>query len=366
MRVAFVDLKRQNKLYKKELIAAIETIVDNAAFIEGQKNEEFEGAFARFCNRKYCVGVNSGTDALLLLLRAYNIGPGDEVITVPMTYIASAMVVSCTGATPVFVDVDPVSYTIDPSQIEKKITKKTKAIIPVHLYGQAADMDPIVTIAKKHNLILIEDCAQAHGALYKGKTVPYAGTGAFSFYPGKNLGAFGDGGAIVTDDKKLKEKLELLRNDGSPRKYIHTTIGYKSRLDTLQAAILLVKLQHLQSFTQKRRAAAKRYSQLLKGVKQIKLPTEMLYATHVYHLYPILVKERNKLQNYLAKDGIATVIHYPIPVHLQEVYQSMGFKKGSFPVSEDIAERTLSLPIFPEITDEEISYVCDRIYKFYF
>lgn len=365
MNIAFVDLVRQYKFYKKEIDATIQEILNNASFVQGKKNEEFEKAFARFCKRKYAVGVNSGTDALLLLLRAHNIGSGDEVITTPFTYIATAMTTTCTGAKPVFVDADSKSYTIDPNKIEEKITKKTKAIIPVHLYGQPADMDPIVAIAKKHNLIIIEDCAQAHGSKYKDRILPYHSDGAFSFYPGKNLGAYGDGGAIVTDEKNLKTKIELLRNDGSLVKYIHKTIGYKSRLDTLQAAVLLVKLRYLNEFNKKRRAAALKYNKLLLGIEQVVTPVEMDYAYHIYHVYAIAAKKRNELQKYLAKHGIATVIHYPIPIHLQEVYKEFGFKKGDFPVSEKLSDSILSLPMFPEIEDREIEYICDSIRKFY-
>lgn len=372
MQIDFVDLKRQNKLYKKELMQAIEQIVDDATFVFGKPLEEFEQCFARFCNKKYAVGLNSGTDALFLTLLAYGIGKTDQVITTPYTYIATAMTVSNVGATPVFVDVDPRSYTIDPTQIEAKITKKTKAIIPVHLYGQAADMDPIIAIAKKYNLIIIEDCAQAHGAKYlpagkagKERIVPYTETGAFSFYPGKNLGAYGDGGAIVTDDKKIKEKIEYLRNDGSIEKYVHKSIGYKSRLDTMQAAILLVKLKYLNDFNKKRGVAAQKYNKLLASISQVKTPNEMDYSYHIYHVYAIQAEKRDKLKKFLARNGIFTVIHYPIPIHLQEAYREFGFKKGDFPISEKLSNSILSLPMFPEIKDIEIEYVCEKIKKFY-
>lgn len=366
MKVAFVDLPRQNKIYKKEFDEAVDEIISTASFIEGPKLYEFEEKFAGFCGSKYCVGVNSGTDALLLLLRAYGIGLNDEVITVSFTYIATAMTVTCTGATPVFVDVDKETYTIAPELIEEKITQKTRAIIPVHLYGQSADMDPIVAIAKKHNLVIIEDCAQAHGARYKGQIVPVTGTGAFSFYPGKNLGAFGDSGAIVTNSKDIRDKLLLLRNDGSVEKYVHKIIGYKSRLDTLQAAVLLAKLPHLSSFNKKRREAAEKYNNHLKKIKQIITPKEASYAIHIYHIYAILVlSKRDELQKYLGKHGIKTVIHYPTPVHLQEVYQNLGYQKGDFPVSEMLANNTISLPMFPEIKDEEIEFVCQKIREFY-
>jgi len=365
MKVAFVNLKRQYKTYKKEIDHAIQEVLDTAGFVMGPKNEEFEKAFAKFCNKKYCVGVNSGTDALFLALKAYGIGDGDEVITAPNSYTASAMAATNAGAKPIFTDVDSRSYNIDPTKIEAKITKKTKAIIPVHLYGQPADMDPIVTIAKKHNLIIIEDCCQAHGAKYKGKVLPHTDSGAFSFYPGKNLGAFGDGGAVVTSSKQIKTALEYLRNDGSIEKYVHKTIGYKSRLDTLQASILLTKLKHLKEFVEKRRRAAQKYNKLLKGVAQIKTPVEMDYAHNAYHIYAVLAERRDALKKYLRINGISTVIHYPTPIHLQEAYKDLVYKKGDFPISEELAAKTISLPMFPEIKGTEIEYVCETIRNFY-
>ena len=365
MHIDFVDLKRQNRLYKKELMEAIEHIVDTASFIQGPELEEFEKEFAIFCNKKYCIGVNSGTDALMLSLLAYGIKAGDEVITVPNSYFSTAMVISNIGAIPVFVDIDPVSYNIDVTRIEQKITKKTKAIIPVHLYGQAADMDPIAALAKKYNLIIVEDCCQAHGAKYKRKSLPYTETGAFSFYPGKNLGAFGDGGAVVTDSPKIKEKLEYLRNDGSKTKYEHKMLGYKSRLDTIQAAILSIKLKHLNQFVQARRKAANTYNKKLAGITQVTTPSEMQYAYHSFHIYAILCDKRKELQEYLEKAGIETIIHYPTPIHLQTPYRKMGFKSGDFPLTESLAKKELSLPMFPEIQEEEIFYICDKIRQFY-
>lgn len=354
-------------------MSAVEKIINSASFILGPELEEFEKKFATYCNKKYCVGVNSGTDALMLSLLAYGVKADDEVITTPNSYFSTAMVISNIGASPVFVDIDPESYNIDEHRIEEKITKKTKAIIPVHLYGQPSDMNPIVRIAKKYNLVIIEDCCQAHGTKYlpaagkasKGKKVPYTETGAFSFYPGKNLGAFGDGGAIVTDNEDVKNKLEYLRNDGAKKKYEHKMLGYKSRLDTLQAAILSVKLKYLDRFVEQRRKAAKLYNKKLSGIKHIKTPIEMDYAYHVYHVYAILCKERNKLQKYLESKSISTVVHYPKPIHLQEPYLKMGFKEEDFPLAESFSKRVLALPIFPEIKDEEISYICDTINKFY-
>lgn len=365
MKIDFVDLARQNKIYKNELMGAIEHVADTAFFIDGPQLSKFENEFAAFCKKKYCVGVNSGTDALMLALLAYGIGKQDEVITVPNSYFSTAMVISNIGAIPVFVDMDPKTYNIDVNKIEEKITKKTKAIIPVHLYSQPADMDPIVSLAKKYNLTIIEDCCQAHGTKYKDKAVPYTETGAFSFYPGKNLGCFGDGGAIVTDNKELAEKIEYLRNDGSKNKYVHKMLGYKSRLDTLQAAILLVKLKHLDEFVTARRNAAKLYKKALKNIKQIVLPYEDDFAYHAYHIFAIQCQRRDDLQKYLQKNGIRTVIHYPTPIHLQTPYRKIGFKPGDFPLTESFAKKELSLPMFPEIREEEISYICKKIRQFY-
>ena len=365
MKIDFVDLKRQNKLYKKDLLKPIEKIVDNASFIMGTAVVEFEKQFAAFCDKKYCVGLNSGTDGLLLALLSYGISQGDEVITVPNSYFSTAMVISLIGAKPVFVDIDTKTYNIDVSRIEEKITKKTKAIIPVHLYGQSADMDPIVALAKKYNLIIIEDCCQAHGAKYKQQSLPYTETGAFSFYPGKNLGSFGDGGAVVTNNSKIKEKLEYLRNDGSKKKYEHKIFGYKSRLDTLQAAILSVKLQHLDDFVEKRRKAAHLYSKKLSEIKQITTPYEADYAYHAFHIYAVVCERRDELQKYLLQAQIQTVIHYPTPIHLQTPYRKIGFKEGDFPLTESFSKHVLSLPIFPEIKEEEIDYVCNKIREFY-
>lgn len=365
MKIDFVDLVRQNKIYKKELMETIENIIDTASFIYGPQLLTFEKNFAAFCEKKYSVGLNSGTDALMLALLAYGVRSGDEVITVPNSYFSTAMVISNIGAVPVFVDMNPKTYNIDITHIEEKITKKTKAIIPVHLYGQAADMDPIVALAKKYNLTIIEDSCQAHGAKYKGKSLPYTETGAFSFYPGKNLGAFGDGGAVVTNNIEIREKLEYLRNDGAKKKYEHKIFGYKSRLDTLQAAILSLKLKYLNNFVEKRRKAADLYNKKLAGIKGITTPQEADYAYHVYHIYAILSDKRDQLQEYLLKADVQTVIHYPTPIHLQDPYLKLGFKEGDFPLSESHSKHVLSLPIFPEIEKEEIYYICDKVREFY-
>lgn len=365
MKISLFDLKRQNKLYKKELMATIEGVIDNGWFCLGEPLEKFEKEFALFCQKKYCLGLNSGTDALMLALLAYGIGPGDEVVTTPHSYFSTAMAISNIGAKPVFVDIDPENFNINPSLIEAKSTQKTKAIIPVHLYGQPANMEPIVRLAEKYNLVIIEDCCQAHGAKYKGKILPYTETGAFSFYPVKNLGAFGDGGAVVTDSPRIKKKIELLRNDGAIKKYQHEVFGYKSRLDTLQAAILSFKLKHIRRWERKKRALVNLYNQLLAGVRQIETPKEMPYARHVYHLYVIRCQRRNSLQKYLAEQGIGTLLHYPTPIHLQKPYRQQGYKRGDFPVAERTAKRILSLPLFPELKNEEIEYVCRKIADFY-
>jgi len=365
MNVAFVDLKRQNRLHRAEYKQAINRVVGNADFILGQDLIKFETAFAKFCGAKYCLGLNSGTDALEFALRAVGIKPGDEIITAPNSYFSTAMVITKIGATPVFADVDPHTYTLDPVKVAAAITPRTHAMIPVHLCGQAADMDPLIALAQKHNLTIIEDCCQAHGAKYKGETVPITGLGAFSFYPGKNLGSFGDGGALVTNSKAIATLTEKFRNDGSLVKYRHDLIGSKSRLDTLQAAVLLIKLKYLNRWNDLRRRHARVYNQLLKNIPQIKLPSQVSYAHHVYHLYMIEAPHRNQLQNYLSDHGIATVIHYPIPIHLQPAYKYLGHKRGDFPVTEFASKRILSLPMFPELTSVEIRYIASAVKQFY-
>jgi len=359
--IKFVDLVRQNQELKSRLMPIVEGVIDDADFILGQSLKKFERNFAKYCSKKYAVGVNSGTDALKLALIAYGIKEGDEVITVPNSYFSTAMVISEIGAKPVFVDVDSQNYLIDANKLKKTLTAKTKAIVPVHLYGQAAGMDAIINFAHKHNLIVVEDACQAHGAEYKGRKVPYGETGVFSFYPGKNLGCFGDGGAIVSDNLKVVEKATYLRNDGAKNKYLHTMFGFKSRLDDLQAAILNFKLKRLDSWNQKRRSHAKKYSQLLGNVSGVKLPNESTNGKHVFHLFVIQYKKRDELRDFLSAKGIETGIHYPIPIHLQEAYKNCGYKKGQFPVTELASSTILSLPMFPELTDVEIKYVTDQI-----
>jgi dTDP-4-amino-4,6-dideoxygalactose transaminase len=364
MKVKFVDLPRQNKILKAEFMATLRSVIDEADFNMGPRLQKFEKNFADFCGKKYAVGVNSGTDALLLSLLAYGIGRGDEVIIPANGYISLAMVISNIGAIPVFVDIESESYTMDVKKIEKAITKKTRAIVPVHMYGQPADMDTILKIAKKDNIIVIEDACQAHGAKYKNKTLPYSETGAFSFFPGKNLGSFGDGGAVVTDNKAIYEKILYLRNDGSREKYVHEMLGLKSRLDTLQAAILSVKLPHLEKWNEQRKNHARLYTEYLANIEGIQIPKQQTYADHVFHAYVIEYDDRDKLQQYLNEQGIETIIHYPTPIHLQKPYLEKGYKRGDFPVSEMKSKTILSLPMFPELQIEEINYICNTIKKF--
>lgn len=363
MHIPLVDLKRQYLSIKKEIDEAIQKVIDKSAFIMGENVEGFENEFAKFCGVKYGVGTSSGTTALHLALVACGIKQGDEVITVPYTFIATTEAISHTGAKVVFLDIEDRSYNMDSEKIEQAITGKTKAIIPVHLFGHPADMDKIMEIAKKHNLIVIEDACQAHGAEYKGKKVGSLGDIAcFSFYPGKNLGAYGDAGMAVSDNQELVEKMRLLRNHGYQKKYYHEIEGYNYRLDAIQAAILRVKLRHLEEWTEKRRKNAKLYDELLKG-NGVKTPLEMEYAKHVYHLYVIGIEEREELYLRLKKNEISTAIHYPLPLHLQQAYSYLGYKKGDFPVSEACTERLLSLPMFPELTEDEIKRIVEIIKK---
>lgn len=364
MNVPFVDLRSQYRGIEKEIDASIKNVIENADFILGQELEQFEKEFAQYCDVQFAVGLDSGTSALELALRVYGIGPGDEVITVANTFIATASAIAFTGARPVLVDIDPQTYNIATSNIASVITKRTRAIIPVHLYGQPADMDPIMEIAKKHNLIIVEDACQAHGALYKGRKVGSIGNiGCFSFYPAKNLGAFGDGGILVTHDKEIAERVRMLRNYGQQEKYKHLFIAYNRRLDTLQAAVLRVKLKYLENWNESRRNHAGLYGKLLSG-NNLLLPLEAKNARHVYHLYVVRAAKREALQKHLKNNGIATGIHYPIPVHEQPAYQYLGYKKGDFPISEAYAEQILSLPMYPELTEEQIAYVAKAIKGF--
>jgi len=364
MRVSFVDLKRQYKKIKNEIDNAIFKVINDGDFILGKELEAFEKEFASYCGSKFCAGVNSGTSALYFALVALDIGKGDEVILPANTFIAAAFAVSYTGANPVFVDIDRESYNIDVTKIKEKITKKTRAIIPVHLYGQTADMNPILEIAKKYGLKVVEDCCQAHGALYNGKSAGSTGdVGCFSFYPSKNLGAYGDGGAIVTSDKKILEKILMLRNYGQKVKYNHLIKGFNDRLDNIQAAILRIKLKYLDKWNTARRKHAKFYNSLLKDTNII-IPVQKDYAKHIYHQYVIRTMERDNLSKYLNSKQISTLIYYPIPTHLQKVYSGLNCKKGTFPITERYANEIISLPIFPELNQEEIRYVVRNVKEF--
>jgi dTDP-4-amino-4,6-dideoxygalactose transaminase len=365
MIVPFVDLKAQYRAIAAEVEEAMHRVVADADFILGADVEFFEREFADFCEAEYAVGLDSGTSALELALRAHGVGEGDEVITVSHTFIATAAAISYTGARPVLIDIDPDTYNIDVAQIEAAVTPRTKAIVPVHLYGQAADLDPILSIARKHNLIVIEDACQAHGARYKGKSVGAVGdAGCFSFYPGKNLGAYGDAGMIVTNSKELADKVRLLRNYGQPQKYQHVIMGYNRRLDSLQAAVLRAKLRHLDDWNASRRRAARLYDEMLKDVDEVRTPYYAEESVHVYHLYVIQHPKRDQLLKYLKDQGVFAGLHYPTPVHLQPCYEHLAKPPGSFPFTEAAASRVISLPMFAEITEEQIEYVCDRIKSF--
>jgi dTDP-4-amino-4,6-dideoxygalactose transaminase len=365
MEVPFVDLKAQYQTIKPEVDQAIQNVVSNTAFILGKAVSDFEKDFASHCEVKHCIGVNSGTSALILALQALGIGGKDEVITAANTFIATAEAISLVGATPVFVDMEEKSYNLDPTQLKKAITKKTKAIIPVHLYGQPADMDPILKIAQEKGISVIEDACQAHGALYNGKkTGGWGVMGCFSFYPGKNLGAYGEGGAVTTNDDKLAEKIKMLRDHGSSKKYYHEYVGNNCRLEGIQGAVLAVKLKHLDKWNDGRRRNADLYRKYLEGTS-VKLPVEMPYAKHVYHLFIVRVKNREKLIDFLKTKSVFTGIHYPIPNHLQNAYKFLGYKKGDFPVTEGCMDEILSLPMFAELTEEQIKYTADYIKEFY-
>jgi dTDP-4-amino-4,6-dideoxygalactose transaminase len=356
-RVEFVDLRRQYHNIKTEIDAAVLNALARGDYILGEDEREFEREFAEFLGAKYCVGVSDGTDALHLALRALEIGSGDEVIVPANTFIATVLAVSCAGARPILVDCEPDYFQINVNAIESAITPRTKAIIPVHLYGHPADMDPIFEIARRHKLRVIEDAAQAHGASYKGRTCGTMGDiGCFSFYPGKNIGAYGDGGAIVTNDNKLAEQLALLRNWGAKEKYVHVSKGFNARLDTVQAAILRVKLKHLAKWNDQRRAAAARYGELLRD-SSLRLPCAASWGNPVWHLYVVQSGDRETLQRALTEENISWGIHYPIPVHLQAAYRDLGYKEGDFPVTERLSTRILSLPVFPEIEAKEQEHV---------
>ena len=364
MRVPFVSFKPLEKELDSQLRGAFERVFENSWYIDGNEDKAFEKAFAQYCHSDYCVGVGNGLDALMLVLKAWGIGDGDEVIVPSNTYIATALAVTYVGAKPVFVEPDIRTYNIDPARIVEKITPLTKAIMPVHLYGQACDMDPILAIAKKHGLKVLEDCAQAHGATYKGKVIGSFGDAAgFSFYPGKNLGALGDAGATVTNDKALADHVRALGNYGSDYKYHHIYKGNNSRLDELQAAFLSAKLPLMDKVNDDRRATAQQY---LEGITNplIILPYVMPECTPVWHLFAVRCNKRDQLAKYLDEKGIGTNKHYPIPMHLQDCYADLGIKKGELPIAEEISDTELSIPMYYGMTDEEVQYVIDCINGF--
>lgn len=364
MKIPFVSFLPMEKELDEDLRAAFERVYTRSWYIEGVEDEAFEKAFAEYCGTDYCVGVGNGLDALVIALKGLGVGAGDEVIVPSNTYIATALAVTYVGAMPVFVEPDIRTFNINPALIEAAITDKTKAIMPVHLYGQACDMDPIMDIARKYNLFVVEDCAQAHGATYKGKKIGTFGDAAgFSFYPGKNLGALGDAGATITNNKELADKIRAYGNYGSDYKYHHIYKGNNSRLDEMQAAFLAAKLPHLEKMNVERRRIAQLY---LDGIKNpnVVLPFVPDYAVPVWHIFGIRCKKRAELEKFLNEKGIGTNKHYPIPMHLQECYKDLGFEEGDFPIAEEISATELSIPMYYGMTDEEIQYVIEMVNKF--
>lgn len=364
MAIPLVDLKAQYQSIKDELDSAIQRVIENTSFILGEEVSSFEERFADFCHTKYALGTSSGTSALHLALLACDVGPGHEVITAPHTFTATGEAITHAGAIPVFVDIDLDSYNISPHRIEAAITEHTKAILPIHLYGRPAEMDPIMEIATRHKLVVIEDAAQAHGAEYRGQRVGSIGHAAcFSFYPGKNLGAYGDGGAVVTNDEQIAEKVRVLRNHGRREKYEHVMVGYGYRLDALQAAILKVKLEHLDGWNHQRRANAGTYRELLEGLNLV-LPQNSVHLESVYHLFVIRTRRRDALREHLRSQEIFAGVHYPIPLHLHAAYQHLGYKEGDFPNAEQAAREVVSLPMYAEVTRPQMEQIARAIKEF--
>lgn len=362
--IPMVDLALQYKTLKSEIHKAMEAVLKSTRFILGPEVSTLESCLAEYCEVRYGIACGSGTDALQMALMAIGVVPGDEVITTPFTFIATAEVIALLGAKPVFVDIDPDTYCLDPQKIEKAISQKTKAIIPVHLYGQPSDMDSILKIAKKRRIFVIEDACQAIGARYKGKRVCGLGDmGCVSFFPSKNLGGYGDGGMILTSDEKLYQTLRMIRDHGSVQKYHHVRLGFNSRLDTLQAAILLVKFKYLDSWNKARRRIAEMYTQLLKKA-QVKTPVIHEGNEHVFHQYTIQVKDRDGLRKHLESHGISTAVHYPIPLHLQPAFKFLKLKPGQFPIAEEVASHVVSLPIYPELKPNQVRFIAEKIIEF--
>ncbi|HJT82433.1 MAG TPA: DegT/DnrJ/EryC1/StrS family aminotransferase [Chthoniobacterales bacterium] len=358
IRVPFLDLNAHHAPLREEFDRAIGEVIDSGAFAGGPFVEKFENEFAAFCRCQHAIGLGSGTEALWLSLLACGVGAGDEVITVPNTFMATAEAITYCAARPVFVDVDERTYTMDPAGLEKALTSKTKAIIPVHLFGQPADMDPILEFARKHGLFVIEDACQAHGAEYKGRRAGTLGdAGCFSFYPGKNLGAFGEAGAVITNDGEMAEKIKVLRDHGQVRKYRHNMIGWNCRMDGIQAAVLSVKLRRLENGNLLRRTHARDYDEAFSSIEEIVIPVEADYARHVYHVYALRVHDRDEVMFTLKEKGIQCGVHYPVPVHLQRAYRELGYSNGDLPISEQGALEFISLPMFPELTKEQIGMV---------
>ena len=365
MKVPFLDLKAQYKTIANEITIALQKVLDNSAFAGGPFVAQFEKEFAAFYQSESAIGVGSGTSALWAALIGLGIGDGDEVITAPNTFIATAEAISMCGARPVFVDINEQTCNINPELIEKAITPRTKAIIPVHLYGQMAEMDNIMEIARSHGLYVIEDACQAHGAEYKGRIGCMGEASCFSFYPGKNLGAYGEAGAVVTNNTELADKIRMFRDHGQEKKYYHSIVGWNARMDGFQGAVLSVKLKHLTGWNESRRKNAQLYNDLLVNVEGVITPTQADYAKHVYHIYAIRCKKRDELINALLEKEVFCGIHYPVPLHLQDAYKSLGYSEGSFPVAERCAGELVSLPMFSELTQEQIEKVVKEIKHFF-
>lgn len=362
LKVPFLDLRSHHAPILDEINAVIREVIDNAAFAGGPFVTRFEEDFAAYCDCTHAIGVGSGTEALWLVLLAMGIGRGDEVITVPNSFMATAEAITYCGAQPVFVDVDERTYTMDPACLEQAVTGRTRAIIPVHLFGQPADMDPILEFARKQGLFVVEDAAQAHGAVYKGRKVGSLGDAAcFSFYPGKNLGAIGEAGAVLTNSDELQEKVRTLRDHGQIRKYYHTIVGWNGRMDGIQAAVLRIKLRHLERGNQLRRSHAALYDAGFQGIEDVVTPFCGANVLHVYHIYAIRVQDRDQVMRQLADIGVSSGVHYPVPIHLQEAYRSLGYKRGSFPIAERCAREFISLPMFPELTSTQVEIVIQGV-----
>lgn len=363
--VAYLDLPAQMRGLRKEIDAAIARTLDNCSFCLGPDVAQFEKDFAKFCLAEHCIGFNSGTSALHVALMLVGVGPGDEVITTPSTFVATSWAISYVGARPVYVDVEDATFNLDPKKVERAITPKTRAIMPVHLYGHPVDLDPLLAICRKHRLPLVEDAAQAHGAKYKGKVIgTFGAVSGFSFYPGKNLGAYGEGGALVTNDAKFAARARSLREHGSTQRYYHDEVGFNYRMEGIQGAVLEVKLKHLEDWTRERRRVAHRYHELLAGTP-LQLPREADYAESAWHLYVVRHPRRDELKKHLEANHVGCALHYPLPLHLQKAYAHLGYKPGDFPVAEKAARECLSLPIYPELTDSQLQRVAAVIKEFF-